>query len=242
MTDQVLVIEDDADIAGLLKLHLQELALTVTHAATGQEARQLLAEQKFDLVLLDLMLPDTSGLDICGQIRRENPAQAIMILTSRSSETDRVVGLELGADDYMSKPFSARELQARVRSLLRRVHLLAQSTAQQVKELEPDTCIRFGCLQLDKFRHTASYGDKTLDLTATEFELLHFFSSQPERVFSRAQLLEAVWGYQHECYEHTVNSHVNRLRNKIEVNPAKPEIIQTVWGVGYKFNPAGVAE
>ncbi|RJG42606.1 response regulator transcription factor [Motilimonas pumila] len=239
MTDSVLVVEDDFDIAGLIKLHLQELALQVKHVSHGEQALAQLANNQYSLVILDLMLPDSSGLDICAQIRRQRPEQGILILTSRNSETDRVVGLELGADDYMCKPFSARELQARVRSLLRRVHLLqdqAQASAAELNEV-----LRMGALEVDKTKHRARYCQQALDLTATEFELLHFLTSKPDRVFSRSQLLEAVWGYQHECYEHTVNSHVNRLRNKLERNPAKPEIIQTVWGVGYKFNPAGVS-
>ncbi|MEH6453679.1 MAG: response regulator transcription factor [Psychromonas sp.] len=242
MTDKVLLVEDDVDIAGLLKIHLHEMALQVFHSATGAEAMQAFAEHSPDLVILDLMLPDASGLDLCQQFKQRNPLQAVLMLTARNSEVDRIVGLELGADDYMGKPFSGRELQARVRALLRRVNVVKQSqiTANNVgKNQSLDVSI--GQLQLDKGKRLALYFNKELDLTATEFDLLYFLLEKPEHVFSRAQLLEQVWGYHHECYEHTVNSHVNRLRQKIEKDPAKPKIIETVWGVGYKLNPKGVS-
>jgi len=241
MINKVLLVEDDEDIAALIQIHLQEQAIEVTHASTGEQAKQCFSLLKPDLVLLDLMLPDASGLDLCQQFKQQNPLQAVLMLTARNSEVDRVVGLELGADDYMGKPFSGRELQARVRALLRRVNLINNSHSVKVIPEKLSSGITLKALQLNKDKRSAFYQQNELDLTATEFDLLYFFLKQPEHVFSRAQLLEKVWGYQHQCYEHTVNSHVNRLRQKIEINPAKPAIIETVWGVGYKLNPKGVA-
>lgn len=241
MIDKVLLVEDDPDIAGLIQIHLQEQAIEVTHAVTGKQAQQYFSDIKPDLVLLDLMLPDASGLDLCQQFKQHNPLQAVLMLTARNSEVDRVVGLELGADDYMGKPFSGRELQARVRALLRRVNLHKTAQLTQTRDANSAQDITLKGLKLNKDKRSAFYKRNELDLTATEFDLLYFFLKQPEHVFSRAQLLEKVWGYQHQCYEHTVNSHVNRLRQKIEMNPAKPAIIETVWGVGYKLNPKGVA-
>ena len=192
------------------------------------------------------MLPGISGLDICRQLRQEKPLQAILMLTSKTSETDRVLGLELGADDYMTKPFSVRELQARVRTHLRRVRALngnAQLSSIVSNNANQDnahatTCI--GQLLIDHRYHQVTYKDEAINLTSTEFELIDFFCKHPDQVFSRTQLLDSVWGYNHSGYEHTVNSHINRLRNKLEQDCSEPQIIQTVWGVGYKLNSAGV--
>jgi len=238
MTDSILIVEDEQDIADLIKVHLEELSLQVSHSLTGEQALALALTQHYDLILLDVMLPQMSGLDVCRQIRDKKPEQAILMLTSRTSETDRVVGLELGADDYMTKPFSVRELQARVRSQLRRVHLLSQY--QQQDSHAKSNILRIGQLQIDTSTHTVYLNEQALALTSKEFDLLFFLASHPEQVFSRAQLLSSVWGYHHSGYEHTVNSHINRLRSKLEKNVAAPNIVQTVWGVGYKFNKQGV--
>lgn len=240
MTDRVLVVEDQPDIAELIKISLTELHLTVEVANTGEEAMSLLASQQYSLVMLDVMLPGISGLDVCRKLRDKKPEQAILILTSRDSETDRVVGIELGADDYMTKPFSVRELQARVRGLIRRVHLLTKLCHEQQQKQQPNSHISVGKLFIDNLSHKVSVEGKHLDLTATEYDLLRYLASHPDQVFSRSQLLSSVWGYHHSGYEHTVNSHINRLRNKIEQDATQPEIVQTVWGVGYKFNPSGV--
>ncbi|MBL4910654.1 MAG: response regulator transcription factor [Alteromonadaceae bacterium] len=239
MTDSILVVEDEQDIADLISVHLRELSLNVDHSLTGEKALELAFTHNYSLILLDVMLPGISGLDVCRQIRAKKPAQAILMLTSRTSETDRVVGLELGADDYMTKPFSVRELQARVRSQLRRVHLMAKLSAPNNDELSEQT-LCLGNLQIDISTHKVMLAGNVLELTSTEFDLIFYLASHPEQVFSRAQLLSAVWGYHHSGYEHTVNSHINRLRNKLEKDPTKPEIVQTVWGVGYKFNRQGV--
>jgi len=236
MTDRILVVEDEQDIADLLTVHLQELSMHVCHVLTGELALMRVTKESFDLIILDVMLPGISGLDVCRKIRAQIPSQAILMLTSRTSETDRVVGLELGADDYMTKPFSIRELQARVRSHLRRVHLL-QTMTQPTTESDQ---LVIGQLVIDNRLHQVSLAGEVLELTATEYDLLFHLAAHAEQVFSRTQLLSSVWGYHHSGYEHTVNSHINRLRNKIEQDPNKPKIVQTVWGVGYKFNAQGV--
>ncbi|MDN4502765.1 response regulator transcription factor [Alteromonadaceae bacterium BrNp21-10] len=239
MLDRVLIVEDDQDIADLIRVNLQELGIHTEHVADGNEAFKQAQEQPWDLLMLDVMLPGMSGLDICRLIRDSKPQQAILMLTAKISETDRVLGLELGADDYMTKPFSVRELQARVRSQLRKARVVQQLSSEQVTH--NDQSLQIGKLTIDLQIHQVSLADKVLDLTATEFELLHYLASHPNQVFTRSQLLEAVWGYHHSGYEHTVNSHINRLRSKVELNATTPKIVQTVWGVGYKLNPQGVA-
>ncbi|GAB5381937.1 MAG: response regulator transcription factor [Aliiglaciecola sp.] len=239
MTEKVLVVEDDLDIAQLIRVNLSELGIDITHCDDGEQAMQLALENDYSLMILDVMLPHVSGLDICRQVRDKKPQQAIIMLTAKNSETDRVLGLELGADDYMTKPFSVRELQARVRSQLRKVEILKQ--AIQSKPEESEKPLTIGSLVINQKNHNVIFENNTLDLTATEFELLLHLASHPNQVFSRSQLLESVWGYHHSGYEHTVNSHINRLRAKIEHDATSPSIVQTVWGVGYKFNPAGVS-
>jgi DNA-binding response OmpR family regulator len=251
MKDKVLIVEDEIDIAKLIQVHLTELDIDSDICGHGQEALELALNQNYQLVMLDVMLPGINGLDVCRQLRQTKPLQAILMLTSKTSETDRVLGLELGADDYMNKPFSIPELQARIRTQLRRVHALndrnknnfsTPSDNNQVNgeqnQRTKSTCI--GQLLVDHRYHQVTYKDKAINLTSTEFELLDFFCKNPDQVFSRAQLLDGVWGYNHSGYEHTVNSHINRLRNKLEEDCAEPKIIQTVWGVGYKLNSSGV--
>ncbi len=239
--DTILVVEDDQDIADLVTLSLEEVGVIVEHCLSGEAALDKLATQHFDLVMLDVMLPGMSGLDVCRQLREQKPEQVILMVTSRDSEIDRVLGLELGADDYMTKPFSVRELQARVRSQLRRVHLLSKISQQQLEKQSPEQYLTLGALQIDNISHSAKLNGKSVELTSTEFDLLFYLASHPDQVFSREQLLSSVWGYHHSGYEHTVNSHINRLRNKVERNATKPEIVQTVWGVGYKLSRQGVA-
>jgi len=251
MKDTVLIVEDEIDIAKLIQVHLTELDIDSDICCHGQQGLEQALKQNYQLVMLDVMLPGINGLDICRQLRQEKPLQAILMLTSKTSETDRILGLELGADDYMTKPFSIRELQARVRTQLRRVHAFADRnktnghkadvTSSPVNNTEQDnnnTCV--GQLLVNQRYHQVIYKDNAINLTATEFELLDFLCKNPDQVFSRAQLLDGVWGYNHSGYEHTVNSHINRLRNKLEEDCAEPKIIQTVWGVGYKLNSAGV--
>ncbi|MDX1605677.1 MAG: response regulator transcription factor [Candidatus Competibacterales bacterium] len=226
-----LVVEDERDIAELLALHLSDLQAEVTVVHDGDEALKLALGQHWDLILLDLRLPGTDGLDICRQLRARADYVPILMLTSRSTELDRVLGLELGADDYLVKPFSLVEVQARVKALLRRAEQARQPASTE-------TVIERAGLRLDQRRRTAVQGDRELELTAREFDLLWFFASHPGRVFRRAELLDQVWGYGHEGYEHTVNSHITRLRAKIEPDTSRPHLIQTVWGVGYRFTDA----
>ena len=193
---------------------------------------RLATSDNWSLVVLDLRLPGPDGLEICRAIRKSRPYQPILMLTSRSAELDRVLGLETGADDYLTKPFSVLELVARVRAIFRRVE-----NVQALSEAPRDP-IRVGRLAIDPTRREVHLGDRAVDLTAREFDLLQHFALNPGRVFSRAELLDKVWGYGHEGYEHTVNSHINRLRAKIEQDPSKPELIVTVWGVGYKLAQA----
>ncbi len=230
MNDVILIVEDDLDIAELIRVNLEDMSLKTVHQANGKLALETALKDDFALIILDLMLPELSGLDICRIVREKKPLQSILMLTSKSSEADRVVGLELGADDYMIKPFSIRELQARVGSQLRRFHLLNDSS-------DTTSRIVLGQLEVDETRRKVVWHNKSLDLTSTEFDLLWHFIRHPAQVFSRSQLLDSVWGYQHSGYEHTVNSHINRLRNKLETDSANPQIVETVWGVGYKLNP-----
>lgn len=246
MKDTVLIVEDEFDIANLIQVHLSELDIQSDICCHGQQGLEQALKQSYQLIILDVMLPGINGLDICRKIRQEKPLQAILMLTSKTSETDRILGLELGADDYMTKPFSIREMQARVHSQLRRVQAFTQKNESNKTEVshqnneqeKTSTCI--GKLLVDQRYHQVTYKDNAINLTSTEFELLDYLCKNPDQVFSRAQLLDGVWGYNHSGYEHTVNSHINRLRNKLEENCAEPQIIQTVWGVGYKLNSAGV--
>ena len=230
MSRKILVVEDNQDLARLLDLHLSDLAYDVDLAFDGAAGWAQITKTAYDLIILDLMLPGIDGLEICRRIRAQPAYTAILMLTSKSAELDRVLGLEMGADDYVTKPFSIRELMARVKAILRRIDKLRSDKA-------PDQAavIRTGGLMIDPDRRQVSLNDKTVDLTAKEFDLLLHFARHAGRVFTRAQLLDKVWGYGHDGYEHTVNSHINRLRAKIEKNPAQPEYVLTVWGIGYKF-------
>jgi DNA-binding response OmpR family regulator len=231
---KILVVEDNADIASLLALHLGDEGYEVDVTQDGQEGLQKALSQSYDLVILDLMLPGMDGLEICRQLRATPNYMPILMLTARSEEIDRIIGLELGADDYLTKPFSIRELVARVKALFRRVEALALQAASTRAGV-----IRTGDLVVDPEKRKVSVANHPVELTAKEFDLLLHFARHPGRVYSRSQLLDLVWGYGHDGYEHTVNSHINRLRAKIERDPARPRYILTVWGVGYKFFEAG---
>lgn len=229
MAKHILVVEDDLDIGRLLGMHLTDLAYVVEIAKTGVEGLQYVLSKRYDLIILDVMLPDIDGLEICRQIRSLPSYTPILMLTAKSSEIDRVLGLEVGADDYLTKPFSVRELLARVKALFRR------SEAFRDKTQDLQKTIRAEGLYIDVEKRKVTVGGSPRDLTAKEFDLLLQFALHPGRVYTRTQLLDAVWGYGHDGYEHTVNSHINRLRAKIEKDSAKPDFILTVWGVGYKF-------
>ncbi len=232
MAHKLLIVEDNTDIARLIQFHVRDLGCEADIAADGRQALTLFKKQDYQLVILDLMLPELDGLEVCRQLRALAPCVPVLMLTSKSSELDRVVGLETGADDYITKPFSIPELMARIKAQFRRIKAL-QSDG---KNSQP--AIRIGELTIDTNRRQVAIGDRQIPLTAREFDLLQHFASHPGRVFTRMQLLEQVWGYRYEGYEHTVNSHINRLRAKIEANPADPHYILTVWGVGYRFSDA----
>lgn len=226
---EVLVVEDEQDIAQLLHMHLRDANCDVTLAADGHQGMQQAFSRRWDLVILDIRLPGPDGLSICRALRQHQAYVPVLMLTSKSSELDRVLGLELGADDYVIKPFSVSELMARVKAIFRRVESLEK------QHLGSGEVLQLGPLRLDSSRHEVMLEGQRITLTAREFELLHHFMRYPGQVFSRTQLLDSVWGYGHDGFEHTVNSHINRLRAKIEPDPSNPKLITTVWGVGYKF-------
>jgi DNA-binding response OmpR family regulator len=229
MSKNILVVEDDPDIARLVKLHLNDTGYAVDHCSDGNAALLHYQKKQPDLVILDLMLPGMNGLDLCRQMRKNPSYIPILMLTAKSTELDRVLGLEIGADDYISKPFSIQELVARVNAQFRRVDAVSND---QTLTHQP---IRIDELAIDPDKRTVHRHDEALQLTSKEFDLLLEFATHPGRAYSRTQLLDKVWGYGHDGYEHTVNSHINRLRAKIEIDPAKPHYILTVWGIGYKF-------
>jgi two-component system OmpR family response regulator len=227
---RILIVEDDLHMADLLKLHLGDEGYEVVHCADGTEGVRRLEEGGWDALILDLMLPGVDGLEICRRARAMTRYTPIIITSARSSELHRILGLELGADDYLAKPFSVLELVARVKALLRRVDAMARNVRIDAGSLDS------GGLSIDPIAREVTVNGKLLELTPREFDLLYFFAKHPGKVFSRMDLLNAVWGYQHEGYEHTVNTHINRLRAKIEADPAQPSRILTVWGHGYKFS------
>jgi len=231
---RVLVVEDDPDIGRLVTLQLSELDCECRLITDGITALAEAQAGRYDLVILDIMLPRMDGLEICRRLRAGERHTPILMLTAKSSEIDRVLGLELGADDYLTKPFSMLELAARVKGVFRRADQARAATEAATTGGAPQL-IEAGGLRIDLQRHEVLLAGQAIELTAKEFELLAFFARSPGRVFTRAQLLDQVWGYTHSGYEHTVNSHINRLRNKIERDPANPDYVQTVWGVGYKF-------
>lgn len=227
---KIILIEDNTDIAQLVKLHLGDIGLAVDVLSDGSEGWHHIQQNQYDLVILDIMLPGMDGLEILKKIRQHSKSYtSILMLTSRSSEMDRVLGLELGADDYLTKPFSLMEMVARVKALLRRQDALSSTQPSQ-------GCFNFDGLSINPESREVLKEQVKLELTAKEFDLLLHFARHPGQVFGRMQLLDKVWGYGHEGYEHTVNSHINRLRGKLETDPASPQFIKTVWGVGYQFN------
>jgi len=227
---RILVVEDDPDICHLLEIHLKDNAYQVDVVNNGIDGLNRASNHAYKLIVLDLMLPGLDGLEVCRKLRNQSNPIPILMLTAKSSELDRVLGLELGADDYLTKPFSILELQARVRAILRRSELTLVARAD-----DQDERIETRSLVIDVNRRSVFIEGQAVELTAREFDLLLHFARHPGRVFSRGQLLDQVWGYSHSGYEHTVNSHINRLRKKIENSPAQLQYIETVWGVGYRF-------
>ena len=230
---RILVVEDDPDIARMLALNLRAEGYVVAVEGSGEAGLARLQSERCHLLVLDLMLPGVDGLHVCREVRRMAVYLPIIIVSAKATETHRVLGLELGADDYLIKPFSLPELVARVRAVLRRMDA-AESMAATLSGV-----IRCGRLSIDPVAREARLDGVEVVLTAREFDLLSFFARHPGRVFTRMELLDQVWGYTHDGYEHTVNSHMNRLRAKIEPDPAHPASLLTVWGKGYKFSEPG---
>ncbi len=229
----ILVAEDQTDIRDLLVMNLRNAGYDVTAVENGTAALASQEERPSDLLLLDLMMPGLDGLDVCKALRARGHSTPILMLTAKSTELDRVLGLELGADDYLTKPFSLAELLARVKALLRRADLLR--AAQAGAGASEGRALRNGQLEILPAKRQVRYHGAPIDFTALEFDLLLHFASHPGHVFSRGQLLNAVWGYSHDGYEHTVTTHINRLRAKLEADPVRPELILTVRGAGYKM-------
>ena len=234
---KILVVEDDVELARILEDHLIDGGFRVTVVHDGEAAIREIRGHGYDLILLDLMLPDVDGLEVCRSVRSGPVYTPILMLTSLSTELDRVLGLEMGADDYMTKPFSIRELLARVRAIFRRI-----ASIEGAAEDEEETAIRFGDLVIDPVRRKVTVRGEEVKLTAKEFDLLTFFARRPGWVFTRSQLLDQVWGYSYSGYSYTVNSHINQLRSKIEADRGDPRYIKTVWGVGYRFAEPGEEE
>ena len=232
---KILVAEDQADIRNLLVLNLRSAGYEVTDVADGLAALAAETARNHDLLVLDLMMPGLDGLELCKTLRARGCSTPILMLTAKSTELDRVLGLELGADDYLIKPFSLAELLARVKALLRRADLLR---AAQLGAQTQASVLRNGDLEILPVKRQAHMRGQALDFTALEFDLLLHFAQHPGHVFSRGQLLNAVWGYTHDGYEHTVTTHINRLRAKLEADPLRPELILTVRGAGYKMREA----
>jgi DNA-binding response OmpR family regulator len=230
--ERILLIEDDRDIAAVVSSTLADEGYRVDHAADGRTGLDRALRDPPDLVILDLGLPLLDGMDVCRRIRQRDPATPILILTARGTEADRVRGLETGADEYLVKPFGVRELVARVRAILRRIR--TEREARPAAEPAPSRIERDG-LVVDVGRRMASLAGRGVDLTAKEFDLLALFAASPGRAWTRTELLDRLWPGEYEGGGHTVNSHINRLRAKIEADPAHPRFIETVWGVGYRF-------
>lgn len=226
---KVLLIEDDLNIKELLEIHLKDLACELTMAMDGKTGYTLAMQDPFDLIVLDVMLPHKDGMEICRDLRAHQVQTPILMLTARSEEIDKIMGLENGADDYLTKPFSVREFIARVKAIFRRVEM--SKDTEDVNKI-----IEIGDLRIEKGKRKVVYKNDRIELTPKEFELLYLLASNPGKSYTRDRLLNIVWGYEFEGYEHTVNSHVNRLRSKIEPDLSNPTYILTSWGVGYRFN------
>ncbi|MBC7828212.1 MAG: response regulator transcription factor [Chitinophagaceae bacterium] len=227
---KVLIIEDDKHICELVDIHLRDIHCQATKVHTGAEGLFHALNRSFDLIILDIMLPDMDGIEICRRLRADSQTTAIMILTSRSEEMDKIIGLEIGADDYLTKPFSIRELIARIKAIFRRIDI-HEHTFKTSNEI-----IHHQEISLDPQKRKAVVRGIKIELTPKEFDLLYLLASTPGRSFTREALLHLVWGNEFSGYEHTVNSHINRLRGKIEPDLSRPKYILTTWGVGYRFN------
>src|SRR5215813_15461254 len=226
----LLIIEDDESISSAIEEYFSRAGYTVHAAPDGLAGIELASKNRPDVVVLDLMLPKMDGLTVCKEVRQKSPQLPILMLTAKDDVVDKVLGLEMGADDYITKPFSLRELEARIKSVLRRSRAGAPTDGQD------EVPIQRGNLRIDPIRREVTIGEKQVELTPKEFDLLRLFASNPGRVFPRKYLLEKIWDYSYEGYDRTIDSHINRLRAKIEENPENPQMVLTVWGIGYKFS------
>lgn len=225
----ILIVEDDSDLSELIKIQLTDNDYEIEQAFNGRIALNKALENRYSLIILDVMLPEVDGFEICKSIRKEDRQIPILMLTAKAEEADKIMGLEYGADDYLTKPFSIKELIARVKALLRRASASETEDSSKLDQMD------FGDLVIYPKKRSVQLQDELIELTSKEFELLLLFANNPGRAYSRQELLDVVWGYQYSGYSHTVNSHINRLRSKIEKNPSEPKYITTVWGMGYKF-------
>ncbi len=228
---QVLIIEDDKDIAELISIHLKDLVCQIKHCVNGEAGLAMASSEAFDLIILDIMLPGIDGLEVCRKLRAQEIITPILMLTAKSEEIDKVLGLEIGADDYLTKPFSIREFVARAKAILRR-----QKAHQKSTENNAGSIVRIERLIIEQDKRKVILDGNRIELTPKEYDLLALLAQHPGRSYSREDLLNLVWGYEFSGYEHTVNSHINRLRSKIESDFAKPRYILTTWGIGYRFN------
>ena len=229
----LLIIEDDDNISTAIEEYFSRAGYVVNAAPDGIAGIDAVVKSRPDVVVLDLMLPKMDGLAVCKELRQKNPQMPILMLTAKDDVVDKVLGLEMGADDYITKPFSLRELEARIKSVLRRAHAAAAAG-----DGRDETPIVRGHLRVDPVRREVTIADKHVDLTPKEFDLLRLFAANPGRVFPRKYLLEKIWDYSYEGYDRTIDSHINRLRAKVEENPENPQLVLTVWGIGYKFTDA----
>ena len=227
---KVLIVEDDQQIAELLRLSLEDLSFKGEIINDGLQGFREIEKHEYDLILLDLMIPSMDGVELCRAIRAKNIVTPIIMITARTEEIDKVLGLETGADDYITKPFSVREMQARVKAVMRRFDKNVRGISEEKKQLN------FDRLTIDIEKRTLYKDGQEIILTNKEFDLLQVLASKPGKSFNRQSLLHLVWGYDFEGLEHTVNSHINRIRSKIEDDMGKPLYIQTSWGYGYRFN------
>ncbi|MBL7943463.1 MAG: response regulator transcription factor [Flavobacteriales bacterium] len=227
---EVLIIEDEGPLVELLQLHLQDLGFNVTSFENGKMGLAWARNHPFDLLILDINLPGIDGLEICRQLRDTGIRSPILMLTARTDERDKIVGLETGADDYVTKPFSIKEFLARVKAIFRRAEMDKEAQRNNVPT------IRYKQLEIDRAKRKVCLDGNRVELTPKEFDLLVLLASNPGVTYNRRELLERAWGYDFEGYEHTVNSHINRLRSKVEKDPDHPEYVLTTWGVGYRFN------
>lgn len=228
---QVLIIEDDKDIAELVSIHLKDLVCQVRHTPNGETGLAMACAETFDLIILDIMLPGIDGLEVCRKLRAQEIITPILMLTAKSEEIDKVLGLEIGADDYLTKPFGIREFVARVKAIFRRI-----SIHEKAADRPAGNFISVENLLIELDKHKVMVDSSRIDLTPKEYDLLVLLASHPGKSYSREDLLNLIWGYEFSGYEHTVNSHINRLRSKIEADFSKPHFILTTWGVGYRFN------